>query len=145
MKKILLLAAIAFSVSTVAFAQTKEVVDAVEQAPAPIDWKFQNHDFNTVVMGPTADATFEFTNNTDVPVTITEAKPSCGCTTPDWTKTPILPGETGWVKASYGTDGRPGYFKKSIKVAFDNGEKTTLYISGTVVTEKNEKESDLKK
>jgi len=77
MKKILLLAAVAFSVSTVAFAQTKEVVDAVEQAPAPIDWKFQNHDFNTVVMGPTADATFEFTNNTDVPVTITEAKPSC--------------------------------------------------------------------
>jgi hypothetical protein len=43
-----------------------------------------------------------------------------------------MPGEEGEVKASYGTEGRPGYFQKSVKVTFDNGEVTNLTISGTV-------------
>jgi hypothetical protein len=46
-----------------------------------------------------------------------------------------MPGESGEVKASYGTDGRAGYFSKSVKVTFDNGSTTDLVISGTVVTE----------
>jgi hypothetical protein len=46
-----------------------------------------------------------------------------------------MPGESGEVKASYGTEGRPGYFSKSVKVTFDNGSTTDLAISGTVATE----------
>jgi len=83
-------------------------------------------------MGPNADVVFKFKNNTKAPVVITGARPSCGCTTPTWTKTPVMPGEEGEVKASYGTEGRPGYFQKSVKVTFDNGEVTNLTISGTV-------------
>jgi hypothetical protein len=48
-----------------------------------------------------------------------------------------MPGETGEVKASYGTEGRPGYFQKSVKVTFDNGDVTDLTISGTVTTDTN--------
>jgi len=86
-------------------------------------------------MGPAAEITFKFKNNTTAPLVITDAHPSCGCTTPTWTKTPVMPGESGEVKASYGTEGRAGYFSKSVKVTFDNGSTTDLVISGTVVTE----------
>jgi hypothetical protein len=55
-----------------------------------------------------------------------------------------MPGESGEVKASYVTEGRPGYFQKSVKVEFDNGNLTDLTISGTVTTEPETKKSDIK-
>jgi len=97
-------------------------------------------------MGPAAEVVFKFKNNSNAPVVVTDAHPSCGCTTPTWTKTPVMPGESGEVKASYGTDGRPGYFQKSVKVTFDNGTVTDLLISGTVVTDTEKASSpELKK
>lgn len=130
MKKFLTLAALAFAFIGTSMAQK----ESKETEPA-IKWELKAHDFGNVKMGPPADVVFKFTNNSKAPVVITGARPSCGCTTPSWTKTPIMPGETGEVKASYGTEGRPGYFQKSVKVTFDNGDVTDLTISGTVTTE----------
>jgi len=65
------------------------------------------------------------------PLIIQRVQPSCGCTTPDWTKEPIAPGKTGMVKASYGTQGRPGHFEKSLTV-FSNAGTKMLTIKGTV-------------
>lgn len=137
MKKVLTFIAVALALTTSAFAQKDTKGSKVQPTPtAPIAWEFKSHDFGTVNMGPTADVTFKFKNNSNAPVVITNAAPSCGCTTPTWTKTPIMPGETGEVKASYGTEGRPGYFQKSVKVTLDNGDITDLTISGTVVNAK---------
>ncbi len=129
MKKMLALLALSLAFVTTTYAQ-KDV-----QTEDPIKWNVKSHDFGTIKMGPAAEVTFKFKNNTNAPVVITDAHPSCGCTTPTWTKTPIMPGESGEVKASYGTENRPGYFSKSVKVTFDNGAVTDLAISGTVVTE----------
>ncbi len=90
-----------------------------------------NHNFGTVAEGGAADHTFTFKNTGKEPIVITQVKPSCGCTTPDWTKEPILPGKTGVVKASYGTQGRPGPFTKTLTVMSNAGSKV-LTISGTV-------------
>jgi Protein of unknown function (DUF1573) len=109
-----------------------------------IKWAKVLHDFGTVTMGPTADATFKFTNNGTTPIVIKSANPSCGCTTPTFTKTPVMPGESGEVKASYGTEGRPGYFQKTVTVTFDNGLTTTLTIQGTVSTDTPVKKDELK-
>lgn len=109
-----------------------------------IKWSKTSHDFGTVPMGPAADVTFKFTNSSAVPVVIKSANPSCGCTTPTYTKTPIMPGETGEVKASYGTEGRPGYFQKTVTVTFDNSVITTLTIQGTVSTDTQQKKDELK-
>ena len=132
MKKFLTLAALAFAFIGSSMAQ-KEVK---QQEPA-IKWELKAHDFGSIEMGPPADVVFKLTNNSKAPVVITGARPSCGCTTPSWTKTPIMPGETGEVKASYGTEGRPGYFQKTVKVTLDNGDVTDLTISGTVTTDTN--------
>jgi hypothetical protein len=139
MKKALLFLAVALTMVTSAFAQKT----AVQPEPA-IKWEHKSHDFGNIKMGPPADIVFKFTNTSNAPVVIKNAQASCGCTTPSWTKTPIMPGESGEVKASYGTDGRPGYFQKSVKVEFDNGNLTDLTISGTVTTEPETKKSDIK-
>jgi len=129
MKKMLTLLAFTLAFATATFAQKDD------KQVDPIQWSVKSHDFGAVKMGPPAEVTFKFKNNTNAPVVITDAHPSCGCTTPTWTKTPIMPGENGEVKASYGTEGRPGFFSKSVKVTFDNGSITDLAISGTVITD----------
>jgi hypothetical protein len=60
---------------------------------------------------------------------------SCGCTTPDWTKTAIEPGSTGFIKASFDPKGRPGYFNKTLTVTTDwDKNPLVLQIKGTVVS-----------
>ncbi len=75
---------------------------------------------------------FSFTNNGDKPLVINQAVASCGCTVPEYTKSPIAPGAKGEIKVTYNGTGKfPGHFKKSITVR-SNGkiEMTRLYIEG---------------
>jgi hypothetical protein len=55
---------------------------------------------------------FTFTNTGKVPLIIQDVKASCGCTTPQWTKEPVLLGKTGIIRASYNPKSRLGSFNK---------------------------------
>lgn len=96
------------------------------------EWATRVKEFGVLPTGPAAEFTFSFTNTGDKPITITEAAPSCSCTVADYTKTPIAPGEQGWVKAVYETQGHPGFFKKFIRVEFADGSGTQLIVTGSV-------------
>lgn len=85
------------------------------------------HDFGTVTEGENADFDFVFTNTGKEPIIIQRAQPACGCTASDWTKEPILPGKTGYVKASYHTQGRPGPFTKTVTVLSNAGAKVLTF------------------
>jgi len=97
------------------------------------DMKFQTevHDFGTIPEGPAAEYEFVFKNTGKDPIVIQRAQPSCGCTTPSYSKDPVLPGKTGSIKASYGTQGRPNAFTKTITVVTNVGSKV-LTIKGNV-------------
>jgi Protein of unknown function (DUF1573) len=102
-------------------------------AQGVIKFTKETHDFGKVEEGVQATHTFEFTNTGTAPVVISNAQPSCGCTTPDWTKEPVMPGKTGFVKASFNSTGRPGNFNKNITV-ISNSEtpQIALTIKGEV-------------
>lgn len=108
-------------------------------AQASIKIEKMYYDFGELKEGDPAVVEFQVINSGKSPLIISNAQPSCGCTIGDWTKTPIAPGEKGVVKASYGTQGRPGFFNKSVTVYSNDPEKPTqtLYIRG-VVTPKQE-------
>lgn len=89
------------------------------------------HDFGTIPEGPAADHEFVFKNTGKEPIIIQRAQPSCGCTTPSYSKDPVLPGKSGSIKASYGTQGRPNAFTKTITVVTNVGTKV-LTIKGNV-------------
>jgi len=63
---------------------------------------------------------------------ITNVAASCGCTTPDWTRDPIMPGGEGFVKATYNA-ASPGAFNKTVTVTsnIENGF-VQLFIKGEV-------------
>ncbi|MEY4876141.1 MAG: hypothetical protein RI955_1566 [Bacteroidota bacterium] len=100
---------------------------------AELKFKIEKHDFGTVPEGPQAKFDFEFTNDGKEPLILSNVQASCGCTTPEWPKEPILPGKSAKVTAIYNTQGRPGQFTKSITVSSNaKTPSVVLMISGTV-------------
>ncbi|MGI6073353.1 MAG: DUF1573 domain-containing protein [Fermentimonas sp.] len=92
------------------------------------------HDFGTIKEEIGAVTTkFEFTNTGDSPLIIQRVSASCGCTTPSYTREPILPGKKGAISAKYSTVRRPGTFNKTIRV-YTNVPDTVyvLTIKGNV-------------
>lgn len=98
----------------------------------------QSYDFGTIKeeKGPVSH-TFEFVNTGNKPLIIVDAAASCGCTRPEFSPKPIKPGKKGKVKVTYSPVGRPGGFRKSVKIKTNGRERvTTLYITGTVTPRK---------
>ncbi|MGV3538337.1 MAG: DUF1573 domain-containing protein [Rufibacter sp.] len=123
MKKIYLL----FVVALVMFTQ------GLASAQGVLTFEKETHDFGNIPEGPVASHEFVVKNTGNQPVVISNVQPSCGCTTPEWSKDPILPGKTAIIKAGYNTAGRPGAFNKALTIS-SNAEPSTqmLFIKGTV-------------
>lgn len=81
-----------------------------------------------------ATTVFKFKNTGNAPLIINRVQASCGCTTPNWTREPVLPGKMGNVTVSYNPVNRPGAFIKSIAV-YSNASTapTVLTIKGEVI------------
>ena len=76
---------------------------------------------------------FNFTNNGKESIRILTVKPSCGCTTPNWSKDEIKPGKKGSIIAEYNPKGRPGVFRKSLSVITNDNRRSLIFIKGKVV------------
>jgi hypothetical protein len=109
-----------------------------EDQQAEATFVVKSHDFGTIkeANGPVS-CTFEFINTGDKPLLIIDATASCGCTRPEYPTKPIKPGKKGKIKVTYSPIGRPGSFKKSVKIKTNGKERTTtLRIEGTVIPKK---------
>lgn len=110
------------------------------QLAEPLTFREKIHDFGNI-LEQDGSVSFEFnvTNQSTRPVKILKVQPSCGCTTPDWTKDPIAVGANGFIKASFDPKGRPGYFEKTLSVTTDwDGTPVVLRIKGNVINPKTE-------
>jgi len=76
---------------------------------------------------------FTVTNTGDKPLVLSNVKASCGCTTPEFSTDPIMPGKSAKIKVGYNTAINGG-FNKMIEV-FSNdpaNSRSVIYIKGTV-------------
>ena len=77
---------------------------------------------------------FEFKNEGMEPLVLSNVRASCGCTTPNWTREPVEPGQTGKITVTYNPNGRPGRFQKTITITSNATEGTTrVFIKGEVI------------
>ena len=107
MKK-LLIAILALS-STSLFAQKK--ADDIAKL------NVETYDLGKIKQNVPATATFVVTNVGTDDLMIEDAKPTCGCTISDYTKSPIAPGKTGIIKATYNA-ATLGHIDKTLTVKF---------------------------
>ena len=128
MKKILLMTLMVLC-TMAGFAQQADK----KQPQADIQFERITHDFGKFSeSSPKVTCVFNFVNAGNAPLIINQAIASCGCTVPEYPKTPIKPGEKGQIKVTYNGAGKfPGHFKESITVR-TNGviEMTRLYVEG---------------
>ncbi|MEY8759829.1 DUF1573 domain-containing protein [Chryseobacterium tongliaoense] len=96
---------------------------------------FDKTTFDYGTIKPSSDGTrfFTVTNTGDKPLVISNVKPSCGCTTPEFSTDPIMPGKSAKIKVGYNT-ALNGGFNKMIEV-FSNdpaNSRSVIYIKGNV-------------
>jgi hypothetical protein len=106
---------------------------AAAQEKGKIVFDETEHGFGQVEEGVQARHVFTFRNEGTAPLRLKNVRPSCGCTTPEWTQDPVAPGATGQITVVYNSEGRPGTFRKSVNVESD-GEPhlVVLRIHGDV-------------
>lgn len=98
-------------------------------------------DFGTVNEGEKISHVFTFKNTGDVPLILSSAKGSCGCTVPRWPKEPILPGETASIEVSFNSKNKKGKRNQKVTLtANTNPAQSFLYLKGEVLYDVNESE-----
>lgn len=114
MKRVIfILMAILLSMCAIS-AQNKQAVISVEET---------SYDFGTIKEADgKVSHTFKIDNTGDGPLVMTRVIASCGCTSSEWTKEPIAPGESGEITVTYNPANRPGSFIKTISI-YSNGQK----------------------
>jgi len=131
MRNLILLSAFVFGFTATSIAQvetTAEKITLSSEAQAKMTLEKNEHDFGTIEEGTQATVTFTFKNTGNAPLVLNSVKPSCGCTTPKWTKEPVAPGKEGVITATFDSKGRPGNFTKTITVTH-SGEGGTEFLT----------------
>jgi len=113
-------------------------------AQNPATFKEQKHSFGKITQNVPATYVFTFKNTSSKPIVIESAVAGCGCTTPEYPKTPILKGKEGEIKVTYNA-ASPGAFTKDVTVKFANvAEPVVLTITGEVVAKTETKKAAAK-
>ena len=107
---------------------------AQTMAPTAVEWASKEYNYGSVPTGTTVTHQFRFRNTGSEPLVLTRVKPSCGCTTPTYSKEPVQPGEEGYIDVAFNTTGKNGIQNKSVTVSgnFDGNITQILRITGEV-------------
>ncbi|KPH12323.1 DUF1573 domain-containing protein [Chryseobacterium sp. ERMR1:04] len=110
---------------------------AVAATPAPSNQPLttvalseNSFDFGKVKKGDKVEHVYEITNTGTNPLVISEVKPGCGCTVPDFTKEPILPGKKGKITLHFDSSSFDGNVSKYADV-FANVDKAPIKLTFT--------------
>ncbi len=96
-------------------------------------------DYGTIKQHSDPLRTVKFTNTGTEPLVIKNARGSCGCTVPKWSKEPVMPGEESVIEIRYATN-RLGKINKTVTITTNEGGKPhVIKVIGKVLkAEKDE-------
>ena len=75
-----------------------------------------SYDFGTIIEGEMVVCYFDYVNRGNGELVISAVEAGCGCTSPDWNKEPLKPGEKDQLKVVFDARGRSGSQLKSVTV-----------------------------
>ncbi|PBQ31233.1 hypothetical protein CNR22_05455 [Sphingobacteriaceae bacterium] len=98
-----------------------------------IKWKNTEIQLGEIPQNKPVTIEFEFMNDGGSPLLITNVQASCGCTSTNFVKTPVLPGESTKITAVFNAAAK-GAFHKQVTVTTnaEDGPKS-LSFAGTVI------------
>ena len=112
----------------------------VESKPTPsmalttLEFTESSFDFGKIKEGIKVDHIFKFKNTGTNPLVLQDARASCGCTIPEYTKDTIAPGSEGKIKVIYDSANKNGQINKTVTVTANTNPATTdIKISAFVL------------
>ena len=100
-----------------------------------ISFEETEYNFGTVIQGEKVSHKFMFTNKGDGNLVISNVKPSCGCTSPQWTREPVKPGEKGYIELTFDSSNKKGIQNKNVRISANTiPNEYVLYIRCDVAT-----------
>ena len=87
-------------------------------------------EFGKIKKGDHKEHTYEITNTGKNPLIISQVKPGCGCTVPDYTKVPIMPKKKGKITLKFDSSNFDGLVNKQAEI-YANVEKAPMVITFT--------------
>jgi hypothetical protein len=116
---------------------TGEVTNPTNEPELPVtsvEYFEDSHNFGEIKEGEKVSHVYKFKNTGNQPYVISSVKPSCGCTTPEYSQGEIAPGQEGFVKVEFDSKGKTGAQKKQVTVVGNTEPKTKiLSFTGEVV------------
>jgi len=111
------------------------VADSGSDTEFPVmTFETSEFDFGTINEGDIVEHTFKFTNTGNFPLIISKATATCGCTVPEWPKTPIAAGSTGVIRVKFDSKNKKNLQTKYVSInANTKPEVTRLKITGNVI------------
>lgn len=107
----------------------EEMIKAATSIPLTTVALAQAHyEFGDVKKGEKVSHVYEITNTGKNPLVISQVKPGCGCTAPDYTKDPILPGQKGKITLSFDSSSFDGHTEKYADI-YANVEKAPMKLT----------------
>lgn len=130
MKKSLFILSLVLGIYSSISAQTEANIDQA------LKFKNENFDFGKISFGQPASYTIEFTNISKDTLTLINARPGCGCTTPNFKPNEkIAPGKVGQVQITFNGSAM-GTFSRATTLEFSNGliKQTQFAGEGVAIT-----------
>ena len=81
-----------------------------------IEFEEELHNFGRIIQGEIVSYSFKFKNTGKSDLLIATVSASCGCTVPKYPKTPLKPGEEGYIVVNFNSQGRKGFQHKKLAV-----------------------------
>lgn len=90
-------------------------------------------DFGEVSEGAVVKHVYRFTNTGKMPLIISNARSTCGCTVPNWPEEPIAPGGKGKIEVEFNTKGKKEAQSKPITITANTYPASTkVFLKGYV-------------
>jgi hypothetical protein len=97
----------------------------------PLKLKESEHDFARIPQGKPVYYSFEVFNTGTTALKLDDVHPSCGCTTPEWNRDPIPPGQSTMIRVGYNAAAE-GHFDKYITITYNGSQTKQIKITGIV-------------
>ncbi|MCB0761494.1 MAG: DUF1573 domain-containing protein [Flavobacteriales bacterium] len=83
------------------------------------------HKFPKTVEGEQLSCVYSFTNTGTEPLIISSYKVECTCTKAEYSKAPIMPGESGEITVTFDTNGKIGWQYRTVSIYANTKETPT--------------------
>ncbi len=101
---------------------------------AAMQFEQSHFNFHDIVQGTKVSHEYKFKNTGKMPLVISNVLVTCGCTVPEWPKSPVAPGKSASIRVFFNSTGKFGIQNKTITILANTkmGRETIVFTANVI-------------